>query len=224
MTNDERVDAPAEEHLGFQLNSAETPMYSEPDRSSRVVAKLPENAVVTILERMAGFLQVVTSDDRFGYILDSTPMKPVEGRMVDGWNVQIPDLEPASEAMIAGFPSTVEPDHAPSPNVTGLEGARRRDALVFLDRLSEEDGEADRTPDNTALFSGIAAATFGMLGLLLAHAVSGLTNNELMIFFFGDVLFPLAVLTGRPNSSPAVFGLITLIYYAALFGYVGATP
>jgi flagellar biosynthesis component FlhA len=63
-----------------------------------------------------------------------------------------------------------------------------------------------------------------MVGLLLAHALFGLSNNELMVFFAGDVLFPLAVVTGRPKAPTAALGMATTIYYVALFGYGGLGP
>jgi len=224
MTSDERVDAPTEEHLGFQLSSAETPMYLEPDNSSRIVAKLPESAVVTVLQRTAGFLRVVTSDDRFGYILDSTPMTPVEGRTVDGWNVQIPDLEPVSLPLAARIPAPVEPvQHAP-PDVSGLGASAQRNARVFLSDVERRGEEADAPPDDSVLFSGIIAAAFGMAGLLLAHAVFGLTNAELGVFFVLDVMLPLVVLTYSPKARLTPLTLAVTAYWAVLFGYVGVTP
>src|SRR6266542_610271 len=166
MTSDERLDAPPEDHLGFQLSASETPLYLEPDMSSRVPTNLAEGTVVTVLERTGGFLRIVTEDDRFGYILDSTPMTPVEDRMVEGWTVQAPEIDPVSIPMTARVPAPWDSrEHAP-PDVSGLEGSRRRNALVFLSRLNEK-AEGDQAPDGRALLRGIAAATVGMVGLLL---------------------------------------------------------
>ena len=199
-------------------------MYLQPDTSSRILTNLPAGALVTVLERTGGFLRILTADDRFGYVLDSTPMTRVEGQIVDSWNVLMPEVEPLSIPMTGHIPAPIELVHQAAPDVTGLKGSRKRDALVFLSQLNDKAEESDEPQGDSALFAGIAAATVGMLGLLLAHALFHLTNNELMIFFFGDVLFPLAVLTGRPNPQPAAFGLVTLLYYVALFGYGGLGP
>src|SRR6266540_2777639 len=122
MTSDERLDAPPDDHLGFQLSAAETRLYPEPNGSSRVLTSLSQGTVVTVLERTRGFLRVVTDDDRFGYILDSVPMTPVEDRVVEGWTVQTPEIEPVSIPMAARVPAPWDSrEHAP-PDVSGLEG------------------------------------------------------------------------------------------------------
>lgn len=222
MNNDERVDSPPDEPLGFELTAAATQLYADTDVTSRILGTLKEGDVVTVLERTYGFMRVVTVGDSFGYILDSTPMRRVADRVVDGWTVQIPEIEPVSIPMTARIPAPMDSKPPAPPDVSGLQGSRRREALTFLGRVNEKT-DGDQSPDGQALLSGLAAATVGMIGLLLAHGLFRLSNNELMVFFAGDVLFPLFVLTGRPKAPNASLGIFTMLYYVALFGYAGLT-
>ena len=233
MTSDERVDAPPDDHLGFQLSSAETPIYLEPDVTSRILGTLPEGAVVTLLERTPGFLRVLTLDDQFGYIADSTPMTRVEGRVVEGWNVQIPDLPRSPVLEAAGVPDPAVvglPRAAPGPdtrpsrtlpsNATDVERSRSREGRTFLSRMAEDAEGRTWTAGSSAIWTGLVSAGVGLTGLLIAHALSGLTNAELAAFFAVDVLLPLFVLTGRPNAPISLLGAWVTLYLAAVAGYV----
>jgi len=50
---------------------------------------------------------------------------------------------------------------------------------------------------------GVAAAAVALAGLLLAHAISGMTNTELLVFFGLDFLLALAVFTANPMNGHA---------------------
>jgi len=216
MKNEKRVETPPADHLGFRLSAAETLMYSAPDSSSRILANLSEGTVVTVLQSDGDFLQIVTEDDRFGYIPNLAPMSAVEGRSVKDWNTLLPDLPPSPTLEMAGIHAPRETAHPPSaPELRALEPSRQRNARIFVNRINEEDRGAPQS-----YFSGVVSATVGLVGLLLAHAISRMTIEELGVFFMADVLFPLFVLTSNPRAPVGLFGIAMALYLSALFGYV----
>jgi heat shock protein HtpX len=69
------IDSTAE--IAFRLTATTTPVFEQPDTSSRVVQRLSAGALVTVREVAGRFLAVITQDERFGYISDSAPREPV---------------------------------------------------------------------------------------------------------------------------------------------------
>jgi Peptidase family M48 len=67
----------AAEPIAFRLTATTTPVFEQPDTSSRVVQRLSAGALVTVREGAGRFLAVITQDERFGYISDSAPREPV---------------------------------------------------------------------------------------------------------------------------------------------------
>jgi heat shock protein HtpX len=57
----------------FRLTEAST-LYGTPDAVSPPVGQLASGSLITVLEENGRFLRVLTSDDRFGYVLSSAPM------------------------------------------------------------------------------------------------------------------------------------------------------
>ncbi len=216
MTRNETVMAGPDDHFGFVLCGTGAPLYLAPDSTSHVLAELPAGTVVSVLQRTGDFLQVVTEDDRFGYIPESAPMSAVEGRSVKDWNTLLPDLPPSPTLEMAGIHVPVEMAHSPSaPELRTMEPARQRKARIFVDRISKEDSEA---PNN--YLSGVASAALGLIALLVAHALTGMTQAELGVFFMGDVLFPLFVLGANPTAPTTLLGIFVALYCSALVGYV----
>jgi len=89
-----------------------------------------------------------------------------------------------------------------------------------MSHLEADVERAKQQPAISPSFSGIASAAVGLAALLVAHAISGMTNVELMVFFGLDVLLPLAVLTANPKAPIAAYGLAIVVYVALLTGYV----
>jgi hypothetical protein len=69
------IDSTAE--IAFRLTATTTPVFEQPDTSSRVVQRLSAGALVTVREVAGRFLAVIMQDERFGYISDSAPREPV---------------------------------------------------------------------------------------------------------------------------------------------------
>jgi len=61
----------------FRLTGAIT-LYRTPDAASPPVGRLASGSLITVLEENGRFLRVLTSDDRFGYVLRSAPMTEAE--------------------------------------------------------------------------------------------------------------------------------------------------
>jgi heat shock protein HtpX len=57
----------------FRLTEAST-LYGTPDAASPPVGQLASGSLITVLEENGRFLRVLTSDDKFGYVLCSAPM------------------------------------------------------------------------------------------------------------------------------------------------------
>ncbi len=98
--------------------------------------------------------------------------------------------------------------------------SRRREALVFISRLEDEAERAKQQSAISPSIGGVVSAAVGMAGLLLAHAISAMTNAELVVFFGLDVLLPLAVLTANPKAPIVIYGLVIVAYLGLLGGYV----
>jgi len=64
----------------FRLTGASTPLYGTPDAASAPLGQLASGSVITVLEESGHFLRVLTSDDRFGYVLRTVPMTEVDRR------------------------------------------------------------------------------------------------------------------------------------------------
>ena len=62
----------------YRLTTAGVALYERPDAASAELARLAAGALVTVIDRADGFLHVLTSDDRFGYILEGAGMTRVE--------------------------------------------------------------------------------------------------------------------------------------------------
>src|SRR3990170_4194803 len=62
----------------FRLTGASTPLYGTPDAASAPLGQLASGSVITVLEESGQFLRVLTSDDRFGYVLRTVPMTEVD--------------------------------------------------------------------------------------------------------------------------------------------------
>ena len=62
----------------FRLAVASTPLYGTPDAASAPLGQLASGSVITVLEESGHFLRVLTSDDRFGYVLRTSPMTEVD--------------------------------------------------------------------------------------------------------------------------------------------------
>ena len=62
----------------FRLTGANTPLYGTPDAASAPLGQLVSGSLITVLEENGQFLRVVTSDDRFGYVLRTVPMTEVD--------------------------------------------------------------------------------------------------------------------------------------------------
>jgi len=62
----------------FRLTEASTALYAEPDAASPPLGQLASGSVITVLEESGHFLRVLTSDDRFGYVLRTVPMTEVD--------------------------------------------------------------------------------------------------------------------------------------------------
>ena len=62
----------------FRLTGASTPLYGTPDAASAPLGQLASGSVITVLEESGRFLRVLTSDDRFGYVLRTVPMTEVD--------------------------------------------------------------------------------------------------------------------------------------------------
>jgi hypothetical protein len=114
--------------------------------------------------------------------------------------------------------NAIRPDSV--PDVDERERSRRREALVFMSHLEAEAERAKQQPAISPSIGGIASAAVGLAALLVAHAISGMTNVELMVFFGLDVLLPLAVLTLNPKAPIMAYGLAIVVYVALLTGYV----
>lgn len=216
------VTSAATDHFGFRL-AACTSLYSEPDDSSPVLKELPDGTVVTVLQRRDDFLQVVTNEDRFGYILSSVPMSPVGARVVENWSTLLPDLAPSPTLTSAGILITGEPDarvpaRISSDALPSIESedeesgrSRQRQARLFLNRISKP----SRSVDSAAL-AGLTSAALGMIGILVTYGIGGMTRERAGVFFVADVLVPLFLLS---FGSPAwALGAFTLVFYAALIG------
>lgn len=176
----------------FRLRSR-TELRDIPMPSSPVVGWLPEGSLVTVKDDAGPFLYVLTADGRLGYIRDTVPVTLVQG--------------PATNAA-----SDMEEDRS-----------RRRDALVVLGEVQAEAERARQEPADPNVspsMAGVVAATMGLIGLLTAHAVTGMTDRELAVFFAFDVLLPLAVLTADRDAPLVVYVLAGVAYLAVLTGYV----
>jgi hypothetical protein len=57
----------------FRLTEASA-LYGTPDAASSPVGQLASGSLITVLEENGRFLRVLTSDDKFGYVLRSAPM------------------------------------------------------------------------------------------------------------------------------------------------------
>src|SRR5512134_1815660 len=175
----------------FRLRSL-TEFRDGPIPSSPVTGWPPEGALVTVKADAGLFLYVLTADGRLGYIRDTAPVTLVQG--------------PATTAA-----SDLE-----------QERSRRRDALVVLGEVQAEAERAKQEPADPNVspsMAGVVAATIGLVGLLAAHAISGMTNVELMVFFGLDILLPLVVLTANPKAPLIVFQAVVALYLAAVAGY-----
>ena len=62
----------------FRLTGASTPLYGTPDAASAPAGQLASGSLITVLEENGLFLRVLTSDDRFGYVLRTAPMTKVD--------------------------------------------------------------------------------------------------------------------------------------------------
>ena len=100
------------------------------------------------------------------------------------------------------------------------ERSRRLEALLFISRLEDEAERAKQQSATSPSIAGVVSAAVGMAGLVVAHAISGMTNAELVVFFGLDVLLPLAVLTANPKAPIAIYWLAIVAYLALLGGYI----
>lgn len=176
----------------FRLRSL-TEFRDDPIPSSPVTGWLPEGSLVTVKEDAGLFLYVLTADGRLGYIRDTAPV-----------------------TLVQGPPTTAASD-------LEQERSRRRDALVVLGEVQAEAERAKQEPADPNVspsMAGIVAATIGLIGLLTAHAVTGMTDWELAGFFAFDVFLPLAVLTADRDAPSVVYVLAGVAYLAVLTGYV----
>ncbi len=69
--------APVEPNA-YRIDGDQVPVFESPDPSSTVVLELPRGALVTVYSAAGDFLQIITPDDRFGYILAAAKMTAVD--------------------------------------------------------------------------------------------------------------------------------------------------
>lgn len=74
LTAQEAVDAG---RVAFRLAS-EADLLSGPDSASGIIETLPEGALLTVRQDAGAFLQVITADERFGYLADDTSVHPIQ--------------------------------------------------------------------------------------------------------------------------------------------------
>ncbi len=186
-------DAADDGQVVFRLKGP-TDLYEGPSARSSVLETLPEGSLITIRDDAGPFLHVVTAAGWLGYIRDTALVTLAQGSA-------------SSDA----------------PGAVEEERSRRRDALIFVDKMQAEAERLKKTPIGTATSPGIAgivSAAVGLLGLLAAHAISGMMNEELMVFFALDILLPLVVLTANPKAPLIAYQVAVALYLAMVAGYV----
>lgn len=177
-----------------------TELRENPSPSSPVIGTLPEGSLVTVKDDAGPFLYVLAVDGRLGYMPD-TAMVSLVGGSARG------DLAHTEE-----------------------ERSRRRAALVLLGKIQAEPERARQPPVDRDVSAGVGAlvsAAIGLVGLLTAHAITGMTDRELALFFAYAVLVPVGVLpfavaTAGPKAPLVIYSLNAATYLAILTGYVAA--
>ena len=112
------------------------------------------------------------------------------------------------------------------PDVDEAERSRRREALMFMSRLEEEAERAKQQPATSPSIGGVASAAVGLAGLVLAHAISGMTNAELAGRFRARRCFCSTTLARSPEGRAPLRcrqGWAGAMI-AALLGVVAAQP
>jgi heat shock protein HtpX len=182
---------------GFRL-TAETPLLTAPQAGAPVAELLPAGALVIVRDDAGAFLQVITSQDRFGFIPDETPVQAME------WSPEV-EKSPAAEravtarqALAAGpamaYPAAgavpaaaiVAPlyrddDFTPAPPVTPEE------RVLIYDRIASN---KRRTLFLIVGFAAFAAMFFTAVGVVaVAYGGSDPAEEPLLIgqmaAFFG---------------------------------------
>lgn len=64
--------------VAFCLTDPGATLYARPEAASEQLAQLPSGSLITVLETDGDFLRVITSQDKFGYVLKSASMTPAE--------------------------------------------------------------------------------------------------------------------------------------------------
>jgi len=99
--------------VAFKLAS-ETPLHASPDSGSPVIEVLAAGSLLTVASDAAEFLQVITAQERFGYIPDSTPVHPMQ------WT---PEVERAASAAAADQPPVAARDYWANAGTAGVMAA-----------------------------------------------------------------------------------------------------
>ncbi len=193
--------------------AAATALLSAPEPAAPVLAELPAGALVTVRADAGAFLQVIATDDAFGYIADSTPVTVLE--YIPG--VEKPPSPPVFPAEMSArqFLAGEAPTPPAAASVVGVSMSARAEEEPFTPARPLAPGERvliyDRIGQNRR-------ATF----ILMAGFVL------LMTAFFGAIGLVVSIYSGagdqidtglaiRAGAAAAIVGLAIglLMYYTA---------
>src|SRR6266571_2891992 len=157
--------------LAFRLTE-QTPVY-ESAGSGEIITVLPAGSLITVHAQAGAFLQVVTPQDKFGYIAAETPVHPVEPSVEHPPDKSPPAL--AQELFLSEMQPGRRPGAAPAPDgriaLTAADASFRlaqppspQERVLIYDRIG---ANRRSTVMLLALFVLFLAAFFTAIGLFI---------------------------------------------------------